>query len=401
MINVDSINIDQSTPLTYRDRMPRFVGAAEAARQLGVQRSTLYAYVSRGLIERRVAVDGRTSLYSLDDVEQLAARSRRRSDAAPRPSLDVQIVTDVTVLDEDGVRYRGHDAAALATAATYEQVAELLWTGELPTGDVVWPPADDADRVAVRAVAGAPGITPLLAAAVALAARHGDDDPAGAARRLLTLVPDVLGADASRSGRVAERLAGLWRPDDGAFAAAVERALILLADHELATSTIAARLAASVRANPYHAIAAGLAVLTGPLHGASSAAVVDLLADCERVGTGAAVTARLGSRQRLAGFGHKIYAGTDPRVAPLLDAVATLDDPHGRRAVVDSLLAAAGTRIVHRPNIDLALGALLFVAGLPRDTPVFAVARIAGFAAHIAEEEAERPVRYRGLARPR
>ena len=79
--------------------MTRYVGAAEASRQLGVQRATLYAYVSRGLIERRVAVDGRTSLYSLDDLEALARRVRRR-DVPPRPSLDVQIATSITTIDQ-------------------------------------------------------------------------------------------------------------------------------------------------------------------------------------------------------------------------------------------------------------------------------------------------------------
>ena len=54
-----------------------------------------------------------------------------------------------------------------------------------------------------------------------------------------------------------------------------------------------------------------------------------------------------------------------------------------------------------RPNVDLGLGALTFVAGLPGDIPLFAVARIAGFAAHLQEEMRERPVRYRGIARPR
>ena len=79
--------------------MTRYVGAGEAARLLGVQRSTLYAYVSRGMIDRRVAVDGRTSLYAVDDVESLAGRVRQRT-SEPRPSLDVQIATAITVLDE-------------------------------------------------------------------------------------------------------------------------------------------------------------------------------------------------------------------------------------------------------------------------------------------------------------
>ena len=91
-INVDRINVDASTSTRFDRRMTRYVGAGEAARLLGVQRATLYAYVSRGLIGRRVAVDGRTSLYAVDDVESLAGRVRQR-ESEPRPSLDVQIAT--------------------------------------------------------------------------------------------------------------------------------------------------------------------------------------------------------------------------------------------------------------------------------------------------------------------
>ncbi len=122
--------------------------------------------------------------------------------------------------------------------------------------------------------------------------------------------------------------------------------------------------------------------------------------ECERLGAAAAVTRRLQDRQRLPGFGHMIYKGDDPRLAPLLEVVAGLPDPQHRRAVVDELLGEAGVRFTRRPNVDLGIAALAFVGGLPSDVPLFAVARIAGFAAHLVEELQERPLRYRGLARP-
>ena len=94
--------------------MSRFVGAGEAARLLGVQKATLYAYVSRGLIERRVAVDGRTSLYAVDDVEALAGRGPppARSSRARRSTSRSSPASPT--LDEAGVRYLGHDVADLA-----------------------------------------------------------------------------------------------------------------------------------------------------------------------------------------------------------------------------------------------------------------------------------------------
>jgi citrate synthase len=407
-INVDRINVDASTWTGHDRRMTRYVGAGEAARLLGVQRATLYAYVSRGLIDRRVAVDGRTSLYAVDDVESLAGRVRKR-ETAPRPSLDVQIATAITVLDEAGVTYFGHDVATLARSCTFEQVAELLWTGELPPG-AAWPAPAAADvqlAADISAIIGEHDIGTLVAVAGGLGARHATDDPPTAARRLLGVVPVVLRARPARdipaAGPLAGRLAAAWHPaPTPELARVVDRALVLLADHELATSTLAVRVAGSTWPGPYLAFAAGLATIGGIYHGGAAAQAHDLLVECERAGGAAEVVVRrLQAREKLPGFGHKIYVGDDPRLAPLLEIVATLPDPGGRMDVVDDVLAETGVRMTKRPNVDLGLAALSFVAGLPGDVPLFSVARIAGFAAHLQEEMGERPVRFRGIARPR
>lgn len=387
--------------------MSRYVGAGEASRLLGVQRATLYAYVSRGLIDRRVAVDGRTSLYAVDDLESLAGRVRGR-EAEPRPSLDVQIATAITVLDEAGVTYHGHDVAELARTCTFEQVAELLWTGSLPAA-TTWPAAtaEDVRRSSkISAAIGVNAVATLVAVASGLGVHHAGDDPPTAARRLLGVAPAVLRMrplrDIPWDGGVAARLAAAWHPSPTpALARVLDRALVLLADHELATSTLAVRVAGSTRPGPYAAFAAGLATIEGPFHGGAAAQVCQLLAECERAGEATGVVRRrLQARERLPGFGHKIYVGDDPRLAPLLEIIRELPDPHGRTDVLHAVLAEAGARITKRPNVDVGLGALAFVAGLPDDVPMFAVARIAGFAAHLQEEMAERPVRYRGIARP-
>ncbi len=385
--------------------MSRFVGAGEAARLLGVQKATLYAYVSRGLIERRVAVDGRTSMYAVDDVESLAGKGRRK-EVEPRPSLDVQIVTGVTTLDESGVRYLGRDVAELSRRYTYEQVAELLWTGELGSA-TTWPapdPDDLAVTVAVTAAVGAGGCPALLAVSSALGVRHPTDDPATAARRLIGVAPAAVRRQPLEAipwdAGIGARLAAAWHPDPPPeLARTLDRALVLLADHELATSTLAVRVAGSTWPGPYLAYAAGLATIEGPYHGGAARAVHDMFEECERDGAGAVVMRRLQARERLPGFGHKVYVGDDPRLAPLLELVRALPDPGGRVDVVEDLLVETGVRMTKRPNVDLGLGALTFVAGLPDDIEPFAVARIAGFGAHLQEELEERPLRYRGLAR--
>lgn len=404
--------------------MSRYVGAAEAARLLGVQRPTLYAYVSRGLIARRTAVDGRTSLYAVDDLERLAARGRQPRRAAPAPSLDVQIVSGITVLGDGPPRYRRHDAAELARTASVEQVAELLWTGVLGEHRD-WPPPAPADVAAAQAAiaASCPGDAEraVAVATLTLAARRPDEPAAAFGRLLLSLLPEVValphgaattdrsddgGAERREHGRsddrVAARLAAAWAPAAGPpLASVLKRALIVLADHELTTSTMAVRLAASVRAGIGDALAAGLAVLRGPLHGSASAAVHRLLERCAHDGVAATVRATLDDTARLPGFGHTIYAGRDPRLAAFEEALGMLPDPTGRLAIVDQLLAVASERMTTAPNVDLGLGALTFVAELPPTLPIFSVARIPGLIAHYLEELDEPALRYRAIARPR
>ena len=174
---------------------------------------------------------------------------------------------------------------------------------------------------------------------------------------------------------------------------------MLLADHELATSTLAVRVAASVRTDAYAALVAGLTTVSGRLHGSAAAAAHGLLVEAAERGAVAAIARRRAAGERLPGFGHTVYRTGDPRLAPLLDAVRRIPDPDDHLAVVDAVLHEAGRVVVHRPNVDFGLAALSYVAGLDPDVPIFAVARLAGWAAHFEEELAERPVRYRGLAR--
>jgi citrate synthase len=114
-----------------------YVSATEAARMLGVTKPTLYAYVSRGIVGRSTAADGRTSLYAREEIQQLAGRARRR-ESAPA-TIDVQISSTITELQDEQLSYRGHDAAGLARDHSFERVAELLWAGALGQRGLLWP----------------------------------------------------------------------------------------------------------------------------------------------------------------------------------------------------------------------------------------------------------------------
>lgn len=380
--------------------MSTLIRSTEAAAILDVTMSTLYAYVSRGRLSRTTAPDGRTSLFARDEVERLAERSRR-APRGPRATIDVQITSGVTTIDEAALAYRGRDVVELARTHRFEEVAEFLWSTDDIVPEATWPAADAVLRDALAPIRGL-ALTPIgriATAAQVLAALHPDDQPDTAARRLLVATPFVLGST-RRTGHYALRLAATWRRrPTSELTDAIDATLVLLADHELATSTLAVRIAASVRTSPYAAFAAGMASIDGPLHGSAAVEVSRFLAECAELDPSSALARRRTERRAVPGFGHKVYRGVDPRFTLLAEHVRRLDP--GEADLLAALVAEAGRTMPHQPNVDLALGALTRAAGLDPDVPIFAVARIAGWAAHFAEELQERPLRFRGVATPR
>ena len=370
----------------------------EAARRLGVKVPTLYAYVSRGLLQSQRDPSGRGSLFELADVEGLAARSRGGRQTATRLAT---ITTGVTQLDQElGPVYRGRLATELAVGTSFEEVAGLLWQDE---GGGDWSPPElgtcpltqTLDRMRWALVlcgATDPLRSDLRPAAVARAARR------SAAALTDVVGPAPAGGDAGAS--VAARLAARLTASDGPLpAAAVNAALVLMADHELATSTMAVRMAASVRSDPYDALLAGLVTLAGPLHGGASQQAYELLVVAERDGAARALNDVLREHGRLPGFGHSVYKSGDPRFEALLALAEPLLSEE-RRGIVREVMALAAAHDVPLANCDLALAALSWGTGMPPDTgrTIFAVARVAGWAAHYLEELTERPLRFRARA---
>jgi citrate synthase len=164
---------------------------------------------------------------------------------------------------------------------------------------------------------------------------------------------------------------------------------VIVADHELAASTFAVRIAAAFRADPYGAVGTGLGVLGGASHGAVSVAAEALLAEIEEGGAVAPVVDRhLRSGARLPGIGHPLYPAGDPRAPALLELVWAAGGDGERLAEVESFLEATRKRGLPAPNVDLGIAALTHVLRLPRGTGelLFALARIAGWIAHAIEE---------------
>ena len=387
--------------------MADYLTAAEAARRLGVKPATLYAYVSRGVLSRVRAPDGRTSLFGAEEVEQLARRGRPRR---PAGVADITVESAITEITGDSLRFRGLDATRLAVSRTFEEVAELLWTGEFPSGRESgrepWrarPAALAAGRAAQAALpAGTLPLERLQVIVPAMAAtdplRLQLDRPAviAAGQNIIAGMVDCLPGDVTSAA--AEPVAGrLWsrlcagseqrRPAPGLMRA-LSAALVLLADHELAASTLAARAAASVRADPYAVVGTGLGAMSGALHGGASLGAETLMAAASGPEDVPRVVGELLRRgEKVPGFGHFVYRGGDPRAILLLDLVRRVAPKSGQLAVADAVFAEVRHKSLPEPNIDFAIATLVRVAGMVRGAgeAIFAVARTAGWIAHALE----------------
>ncbi|MGP2436885.1 citrate synthase [Streptomyces sp. JW3] len=395
-----------------RDQEPGRLSTKEAAELLGVKPETVYAYVSRGLLGSRRVPGGRGSTFDAKEVRALARRNRREGDAGPSPGGEPAVRTHLTLIDRDRFYFRGVDAVDLARRHSYEEVAEWLWTGRPHPGAVFTAPAASV-AVARRAADALPEHTgptdrlrvAAIAAATADPLRFDLTEEAvlGTAR---TLVPTLVAAlpPVSREPAGQQRIAHrLWTrlsalPADEESLEALDTALALLADHDLAASTLAVRVAASARAHPYAAVSAGLGVLEGPLHGAAGGLAHRMLADVLDRGSAAPVVAEeLRAGRRIPGLGHRLYPGEDPRARALFALLAEIPRAAPVLSAAQDVVATAARHTPLHANVDLALAALTVSCGMPSSASetIFAVARTAGWIAHALEEYAERPLRMR------
>lgn len=398
--------------------------AAEVADLLGVKRQTVYAYVSRGILHRRLDMDGRTSIFDRAEVEELRLGRRSEQDGEMR----IFVTTGLTRVADEALWIRGRDVIELIDrGARFVDLVELVWGGgdgePWPGPDAVLP-ASAAASLPVPVGGAAPSaLLEQLRILVALAAgsdpqRH-DLSPRSvraAGRRAITAMACGL---QGRTGAGIDE-GSIRAPDDGPpplvdrlwrnlTAAepspprlrALDVALASLVDHGLATSTLAARVAASVRADPYSVIAAGLGVLGGALHGRATTAAHELYRNAEAEGAAAALAWLQRQGINVPGFGHAIYQTQDPRYGALMGHIVQgwSDDP--RLATVFQVRDLVGQRSDAIPNVDLATGALTFLAGMPASAgeAIFAVSRTSGWLAHALEEYGEKPLRFRSRAR--
>ncbi|TDJ70750.1 MAG: citrate synthase [Planctomycetota bacterium] len=322
------------------------------------------------------------------------------------------------------LEYRGHRIESLAEQSTFEEVAWLLLYGALPTRDELATfkaevaAMRDLPEVLIDIVRAFPKTAhPMDALQCSLAALGMVSPPVdfrdsvqadGAIRRILGAT-GMLIATFERSRRGQDYLA----PDpslgtaanflymlngeqpSGPMSRVLDVALILHADHTMNASTFAARVVASTESDPYTVCSAAVGALHGALHGGANERVLEQL---EAIGgPEAAATwldAQLASKSKVMGFGHRVYKTKDPRATALQGLVHDVFAAHGSTPNYDTALALEGEVVARlgskgiHPNVDFFSGIVYQKLGIATDafTPVFALARVAGWLAHWREQ---------------
>jgi len=323
--------------------------------------------------------------------------------------------------------YAGYDIYDLAEHASFEEVAYLLWNLQLPTRAeldalsallIEERPLSELNRTLIQELAGKSlpmrALEICVTALGALDSQSDDFSPERlrwTAARLTARMPTVVAAFHRQRqgleivpprddlGHAANFLWTLLGEEPTPLQAQVfDVAMTLHAEHEMNASTFSAIVTASTMSDMYSAIASAIGTLKGPLHGGANSAVFEML---EAIGDESNIEnhieAMLSRGERVMGIGHRVYKTTDPRAIILERLGEELAETSPDRRYFDlsrKVRDYLGERLSGRPlypNVDFFSASVYRMLGIPHDlyTPIFAVARIAGWSAHLLEQYAD------------
>jgi citrate synthase len=347
----------------------------------------------------------------------------------PKGGLEDVVATTSAICYLDGERgvlaYCGYDIHDLAQSATFEEVCYLLWHRRLPTraelGDLQsqFAAARALPEPIIRlmrslpAVGGMDALRTITSALGHYDAEANDSSPQAQYRKAVRLTAQTATIVATWGrlqagggpiapvpvlGHAANFLYMLTgeRPNSTAVRA-FDIALTLHADHELNASTFAGRVAAATLTDIYSAVVAAVGTLKGPLHGGANAEVMKMLLDLGQTASGDRidefVRGKFARKEKIPGFGHRVYRTEDPRATHLRQMSRDL----GKRACISSFYdmthrieSQHTTEKKLNPNVDFYSASMYYTLGIPIDlyTPIFAVSRVSGWTAHILEQYA-------------
>ena len=349
------------------------------------------------------------------------------AEAKPKGGLEDVVATSSGICFIDGDRgilaYRGYDIHDLAPKASFEEVCYLLWHGRLPNraelGELqsqlsAASPLPDGVVRLMKQLPPSDAMDTLRTLASALS--HYDRDapdhsPAANYRKAVRLTAQM-GSLVAAIGRVEQNL-GPIDPDpvlgfaanflymltgkrpDALGVRAFDCALVLHADHELNASTFAARVVAATLSDIHSAVVAGIGALKGPLHGGANAEVMKMLLDFgesaapEKVE--ATIRERLAKKEKVPGFGHRVYHTMDPRAVHLRQLSKDLGKRSGQPHWVEMserIESVVKSEKKLNPNVDFYSASMYYALGIPVSlyTPIFAVSRTSGWTAHVLEQ---------------
>ena len=336
--------------------------------------------------------------------------------------VDTTAVSKV-VQETNSLTYRGYPVQELAANCTFEEVAYLIWNGELPTKDQLAEFTErersqrQVDDKLVDLILGLPkDCHPMHVVQTAVAYLgavdpeadvEGEEANRAKSERLYAQLPTIVAIDHRRR----HGLDPVAPTTDLSYAAnffkmvfdevpaeevvrCFDISMILYAEHSFNASTFTARVITSTTSDLYSAVAGAVGALKGPLHGGANEAVMAML---EEVGTAdkaeAWIDNALANKQKIMGFGHRVYKNGDSRVPTMRAAFEDMVKAKG----ADDLLAlynAFEEDFVSRkgiyPNLDYPSGPAYHLMGFDTEqfTPIFVMARITGWTAHIMEQQA-------------
>lgn len=328
----------------------------------------------------------------------------------------------------DGVNgelyYAGYNIHDLAGRISYEETVYLLWYGELPNREQLWAfrsrlvsemrlPSQVIKMIELTPPNSHPmGIVRTAVSALAMFDPDVEDScPAANERKAIRLtaqIPTII-ADLQRvrthqpvlscdphMGLAANFLYMLrGRMPDQEERQAMDLCMMLHADHGLNASTFAARVTASTQADLHSAITSAIGTLKGPLHGGANQRVMEMLDQIDNVGeVQAYIEGMLANKQRIMGFGHRVYRTEDPRATHLRRVSEALCRRSNQSHLYD--ISHRIEEVVHAakgiyPNVDFYSATVQHALGIPKEffTAVFAACRVSGWIAHVLEQYAD------------